>query len=67
MSRVRNDPGGKTGIAKSSSIASAQPGTLAACLRSATLPAISVGAAKRITCQNGKFQGITASTAPSGS
>jgi hypothetical protein len=31
------------------------------------LPATSAGAAKRITCQKGKFQGITARTAPSGS
>ncbi len=42
-------------------------GTFEACLRSPTLPAISAGAAKRKTCQNGKFQGITASTQPSGS
>ena len=48
------------------SIASAQPGTFVACLSTPALPAISAGAAKRNTCQNGKFQGITASTTPSG-
>jgi len=31
------------------------------------LPAIRFGAAKRKTCQKGKFQGMTASTTPSGS
>lgn len=30
------------------------------------LPAISAGAAKRMTCQSGKFHGITASTGPIG-
>ena len=52
---------------KTSSIASADCGTFEACLSSPTLPAMSAGAAKRKTCQNGKFHGITASTAPSGS
>ena len=50
----------------SSSSASAQPGTFEACLSTAALPAIRPGAAKRITCQNGKFHGMTASTTPSG-
>jgi hypothetical protein len=36
-------------------------------LRSPTFPAASAGAAKRTTCQNGKFHGITASTTPNGS
>ena len=36
--------------------------TLEACFSRPTLPAISAGAAKRNTCQSGKFQGITAST-----
>ena len=30
------------------------------------LPAISAGAAKRMTCQKGKFHGMIASTVPSG-
>ncbi len=30
-------------------------------------PAASAGTAQRMSCQNGKFQGITASTTPSGS
>ena len=47
-------------------MASAHCGTLEACLSRPTLPAMSAGAAKRKTCQKGKFQGITASTAPSG-
>ena len=48
-------------------MASAQRGTFVACLSTAPLPAISAGAAKRNTCQNGKFQGMIASTTPSGS
>ena len=55
------------GADEHSSIASAHCGTFGACLRSATLPAISAGAAKRNTCQNGKFQGMIAKTAPIGS
>jgi hypothetical protein len=47
-------------------MASAEPGTLLACFSTQPLPAIKVGAAKRKTCQKGKFQGITASTTPSG-
>ncbi len=47
-------------------MASAQPGTLLACFSTAVLPAIRVGAAKRKTCQNGKFQGMTARIVPSG-
>ena len=35
-------------------------------MRIPTLPAISAGAAKRKTCQKGKFHGITARTGPSG-
>ena len=49
------------------SIAIAVPGTFAACLSTAPLPAISAGAAKRKTCQKGKFQGMMASTTPNGS
>ena len=45
-------------------MASAHCGTLEACFSSPTLPAMSAGAAKRKTCQNGKFHGITASTGP---
>jgi hypothetical protein len=62
----------RTGLSESrprgntDSIASAQPGTLLACLRTPPLPAIRAGAAKRKTCQNGKFHGMTASTTPSG-
>ena len=63
---MRNRSSGKPASWNTSSIASAQPGTLLACFRSAPLPAISAGAAKRKTCQNGKFHGITASTTPSG-
>ena len=48
-------------------MASADCGTFEACFRMPTLPAMRVGAAKRSTCQNGKFHGITASTQPSGS
>ncbi len=51
---------------KSVSIASAQPDTFEACFSMPAFPAINVGAAKRKTCQKGKFQGITARTRPSG-
>ena len=47
-------------------MASAHWGTLDACLSSPTLPAISAGAAKRKTCQKGKFQGMTARIGPIG-
>ena len=67
ISSVANSPGGKPASRKTSSICSAQRGTLEACLSTAALPAISAGAAKRNTCQKGKFHGITASTTPSGS
>ena len=45
----------------------AQPGTLGACLKTTTLPAMSVGTAIRTTCHKGKFQGITAKMGPIGS
>ena len=48
-------------------MARAQPETLEACLSRPTLPAMSAGAAKRKTCQRGKFHGMTARTGPSGS
>ena len=60
-------PSGKPASRKTSSMARAVPGTLPACLSRPTLPAISAGAAKRKTCQKGKFQGMIASTGPSGS
>ncbi len=41
-------------------------GTFEACFSSPALPAISPGAAKRKTCQKGKFQGMIASTGPKG-
>ena len=59
-------PSGKPARRKISSIASAHCGTFDACLSRPTLPAMSAGAAKRKTCQNGKFHGITASTGPIG-
>jgi len=49
------------------SMARAHPQTFEACLSSPALPAMRAGAAKRKTCQRGKFQGMTASTTPSGS
>ena len=48
------------------SSARAHCGTLGAGLSRATLPARSAGAAKRTTCQSGKFQGMMASTTSSG-
>ena len=63
---VRNRSGGTPASRRSRSMASAQPGTLDACLSTTALPAMSAGAAKRKTCQNGKFHGMTARTTPSG-
>jgi hypothetical protein len=63
---VSSTPAGAPHALKMRAISSAQPVTLAACLSSATLPAIKPGAAKRKTCQNGKFQGMIASTTPKG-
>ncbi len=65
-SRVVNAPAGKPAARKISSIASAQPLTLEACLSTIVLPAISAGAAARNACQYGKFQGMIASRTPSG-
>ena len=66
-SSVRNASRGTPAACRISSIASAQPLTFEACLSRPTLPAMSAGAAKRKTCQSGKFHGMTASTRPSGS
>ena len=63
---ARKRPGGVPASAKIRSMASAQPETLPACFSTPALPAMSAGAAKRKTCQRGKFQGMTASTTPSG-
>ena len=65
-SSVWNAPSGKPARVRMSSIASATWGTFEACLSRPTLPAMSAGAAKRSTCQYGKFHGMTASTGPSG-
>jgi hypothetical protein len=65
-SRVWKQPSGNPASRKTSSIASADCGTFEACFRRPTFPAMRPGAAKRNTCQNGKFQGITARTGPSG-
>ncbi|GAA1947629.1 hypothetical protein GCM10009798_03430 [Nocardioides panacihumi] len=69
--RLRNSPTGApasaAASATSASIASAQPVTSGLCLSSAALPAARAAQAKRSTCQNGKFHGITAKTTPIGS
>ena len=66
-STVPNRPSGRPAARKTRSISSAQRGTLEACFKIPALPAMSAGAAKRKTCQKGKFHGMTASTGPSGS
>ena len=66
-SSVWKTPGGKPARPRMSSISSAHCGTFDACFSSTTLPAISAGAATRNTCQNGKFHGMIARIAPSGS
>ena len=65
-SSVWNAPSGKPASRKISSMASAHCGTMEACFSSPTFPAMRAGAAKRKTCQNGKFQGMMASTGPIG-
>ena len=65
--RFTKQPSGNPARRKNPSRSSADSGTLEACLSSPTLPAISAGAAKRMTCQSGKFHGMTASTGPMGS
>src|SRR6266581_4705671 len=66
MRSVRKRFSGKPACRKIASMARAQPGTLEACFNIPALPAMSAGAANRKTCQNGKFQGMTASTTPNG-
>ncbi len=66
MSRVWNAPPGKPARANRSWRNRAVWGTLEACFNRPTLPAIRAGAANRMTCHSGKFQGMTASTGPSG-
>ena len=61
-----NTPSSNPARRKISSMASAHCGTFDACLSNPTFPAMSPGAAKRKTCQNGKFHGMTASTGPMG-
>ena len=67
MCSTPNTPSGTPAAASTPAMASAQPGTLVACLSRATLPAIRPGARKRNTCQTGKFHGMIASTQPMGS
>ena len=67
MRRVWKTPRGKPARRTRASMASAHCGTLEACLRRPTLPAMSAGARKRKTCQRGKFQGMTARMTPRGS
>ena len=63
---VWKQPSGKPARCRTSSRYRADCGTLEACLRMPTLPAISAGAANRTACQRGKFHGMIASTTPSG-
>src|SRR6266704_6140057 len=65
-SRVWNAPSGKPARRNRSSRNSAVCGTFDACLSRPALPAIRAGAANRMTCQSGKFHGMTASTGPIG-
>jgi hypothetical protein len=65
--RLVKTPSGAPACRKTSSSAIAVPETFGACLSSAVLPARIAGAAKRITCQSGKFHGMTAKITPIGS
>ena len=67
ISSVWNSPASNPPSTNACSMASAHCGTFEACLSNPTFPAMSAGAAKRNTCQKGKFQGMTASTGPIGS
>ena len=67
ISMVRKSPTGNPALTTASSMASAHAGTLDACLRTTAFPAANAGASNLMTCQKGKFQGMTASTIPSGS
>ncbi len=67
ITRVEKQPSGSPAASKTSSMARAQPVTFEACLSTQVFPAISAGAAKRKTCQRGKFQGMMARITPSGS
>lgn len=64
ISSVWKHPSGKPPREITSARYSAVCGTLEACLRMPTLPAINAGAANRTACHSGKFHGITASTTP---
>ena len=66
ISRVWKQPSGKPARSNSSCMNRAHCGTFDACFSRPTLPAIRAGAANRMACHSGKFQGITASTGPSG-
>ena len=66
MSSVWNTPSGTPASRKTSSMASADCGTLEECFSSITLPAVSAGSPARKACQKGKFHGMTARITPSG-
>ena len=66
MNRLEKAPSGRPARRNRSSMARAVCGTFDACFSSPTLPTMSAGAAKRMTCHIGKFHGMMASTAPSG-
>jgi hypothetical protein len=66
ISSVWKQPSGKPALRNMSWIASAHCGTFEACFSNPTLPAASAGAAKRNTCQNGKFHGMIARIGPIG-
>ena len=66
MRRVWKAPAGNPARSNSSCMKMAVCGTFDACLSSPTFPAIRAGAANRMACHRGKFQGITARTGPRG-
>ena len=65
--RLVKMPWGKPARVKMPSTYSAQPGTLEECFRTIGLPAMMFGTATRMICHRGKFQGMMASSGPSGS
>ena len=66
INSVWKTPRGAPARSKTSSAYRAVWGTFDACFSRTTLPAMTPGAANRVTWNRGKFHGMTASTGPSG-
>ena len=65
--RFWTSPSGAPASRYSSTIRSAHWGTEGACFSTIAFPVMQLGADTRMTCQSGKFQGMTARIGPMGS